>query len=67
MPEERDLIYDWNVVGHTERPNHPVTLHDETLRDGIQGPSVRDPEIDVKLRFLHLADALGIGSIDLGL
>ncbi len=67
MPEERDLIYDWNVVGETERPDHPVTLHDETLRDGIQGPSVRDPEIDVKLRFLQLADALGIGSIDLGL
>lgn len=67
MPEERDLIYDWNVVGKTERPDHPVTLHDETLRDGIQGPSVRDPDIDVKLRFLHLADALGIESIDLGL
>src|SRR2546428_8303958 len=66
MPEERDLIYDWNVVGETERPDHPVTLHDETLRDGIQGPSVRDPEIDVKLRFLHLADELGVGSIDLG-
>jgi 2-isopropylmalate synthase len=67
MPEEGDLIYDWNVVGQTERPDHPVALHDETLRDGLQGPSVRDPEIDVKLRFLHLADALGIGSIDLGL
>lgn len=67
MPEERELIYDWNAVGQTERPDHPVTLHDETLRDGIQGPSVRDPEIDVKLRFLHLADALGIASIDLGL
>jgi len=67
MPEERDLIYDWNVVGQTERPDHPVTLHDETLRDGIQGPSVRDPEVDAKLRFLHLADALGIASIDLGL
>src|SRR5713226_4865388 len=67
MPEERDLIYDWNVVGQTERPDRPVTLHDETLRDGIQGPSVRDPEIDIKLRFLHLADALAIGSIDLGL
>src|SRR2546428_6998461 len=67
MPEERDLIYDGHVVGQTERPDHPVTLHDETLRDGIQGPSVRDPEIDIKLRFLHLADALGIGSIDLGL
>ena len=67
MPDEQDLIYDWNVVGQTERPDHPVTLHDETLRDGIQGPSVRDPEIEVKLRFLHLADALGIASIDLGL
>ncbi len=67
MPEEQDLIYDWNVVGQTERPDHPVALHDETLRDGIQGPSVRDPEVEVKLRFLHLADALGIASIDLGL
>lgn len=67
MPEERELIYDWNVVGKTEQPDHPITLHDETLRDGIQGPSVRDPEIEVKLRFLHLADALGIASIDLGL
>jgi len=67
MPEERDLIYDWNVVGENERPDHPVTLHDETLRDGIQGPSVRDPDIGHKLRFLHLVDELGVGSIDLGL
>jgi isopropylmalate/homocitrate/citramalate synthase len=67
MPDEQELIYDWNLVGETERPDHPVALHDETLRDGIQGPSVRDPEVDVKLRFLHLADALGIASIDLGL
>jgi 2-isopropylmalate synthase len=37
------------------------------LRDGIQGPSVRDPDIEHKLRFLHLADELGVGSIDLGL
>ncbi len=67
MPEERDLIYDWNTVGTPERPPHPVTIHDETLRDGIQGPSVRDPDIEVKLRFLHLADQLGVSSIDLGL
>jgi 2-isopropylmalate synthase len=67
MPDAQDLIYDWNLVGKTERPAHRVTLHDETLRDGIQGPSVRDPEVDVKLRFLHLADSLGIASIDLGL
>lgn len=66
-PEQHDLIYDWNTVDAPPRPAHLVTVHDETLRDGIQGPSVRDPEIDVKLRFLHLADQLGVGSIDLGL
>lgn len=67
MTEQRGLIYDWNTVNAVAKPAHPVSVHDETLRDGIQGPSVRDPEIDVKLRFLHLADQLGIGSIDLGL
>ncbi|HEY8736690.1 MAG TPA: LeuA family protein [Candidatus Dormibacteraeota bacterium] len=67
MAEHQDLIYDWNTVDARPRPAHQVTIHDETLRDGIQGPSVRDPEIEVKLRFLHLADQLGVGSIDLGL
>ncbi|MDQ6711493.1 MAG: 2-isopropylmalate synthase [Candidatus Dormibacteraeota bacterium] len=67
MAEPHDLIYDWNMVGAPPLPAHRVTVHDETLRDGIQGPSVRDPEVDVKLRFLHLADQLGVGSIDLGL
>ncbi len=67
MAEHEGLIYDWNTVDAGPRPAHEVTIHDETLRDGIQGPSVRDPEIEVKLRFLHLADQLGVGSIDLGL
>ena len=67
MPEEQQLIYDWNTVETDEKPPRPVTIHDETLRDGIQGPSVRDPDIEHKLRFLHLADELGVGSIDLGL
>ena len=67
MPEQEQLIYDWNVVETPAKPAHPVTVHDETLRDGIQGPSVRDPDIEHKLRFLHLADELGVGSIDLGL
>jgi 2-isopropylmalate synthase len=67
MTEQRDLIYDWNTVNAPAKPAHAISVHDETLRDGIQGPSVRDPEIDVKLRFLHLADQLGVGSIDLGL
>jgi len=65
--DEQGLIYDWNTIDATPRPDRPVTIHDETLRDGIQGPSVRDPDIEHKLRFLHLADELGVGSIDLGL
>ncbi len=67
MAERRDLIYDWNTVDPPPRPAQPVAIHDETMRDGIQGPSVRDPAIEVKLRFLHLLDALGVGSTDLGL
>ena len=59
MPDEAQLIYDWNTVDAPPRPAHPVSIHDETLRDGIQGPSVRDPDIEHKLRFLHLAEPLG--------
>ena len=67
MPDEAQLIYDWNTVDAPPMPAYQVKVHDETLRDGIQGPSVRDPDIEHKLRFLHLADELGVGSIDLGL
>ena len=67
MPDEQQLIYDWNTLGAPEKPARPIRIHDETLRDGIQGPSVRDPDIEHKLRFLHLANGLGVGSIDLGL
>jgi 2-isopropylmalate synthase len=67
VPDEAQLIYDWNTVNAPARPPHLVHIHDETLRDGIQGPSVRDPDIEHKIRFLHLADELGVGSIDLGL
>jgi len=67
MPEAQQLIYDWNTVEAPDRPSRPVAIHDETLRDGIQGPSVRDPDIDHKLHFMHLADELGVASIDLGL
>jgi isopropylmalate/homocitrate/citramalate synthase len=67
VAEQQQLIYDWNTVGVVDKPKRPITIHDETLRDGIQGPSVLDPDIEHKLRFLHLADELGVGSIDLGL
>jgi 2-isopropylmalate synthase len=42
-------------------------LDDETLRDGLQSPSVTDPPTDVKIRILHLMDSLGIETADIGL
>jgi len=49
------------------RPAGRVLLNDETLRDGLQSPSVRDPSIAEKIQILHLMEALGINSLDLGL
>lgn len=60
------LIYDWNRIGAPDPPA-TVMLDDETLRDGLQSPSVRSPEIDEKIRILHLIDALGIDTADIGL
>src|SRR3984957_3405199 len=64
-----DLIYDWNR--HPFKPpslySKPVRLTDETLRDGLQSPSVRDPSIEQKIEILHLMEALGINTLDLGL
>lgn len=63
-----DLIYDWNQIDSASmRPAGAVLLNDETLRDGLQSPSVRDPSIEEKIRILHLMEALGINSLDLGL
>jgi 2-isopropylmalate synthase len=49
------------------RPAGHVLLNDETLRDGLQSPSVRDPLIQDKIAILHLMEALGINSLNLGL
>jgi 2-isopropylmalate synthase len=59
------LIYDWNDTAAATR--RTVLLDDETLRDGLQSPSVRCPTIDEKLRILHLIDRLGIDTADIGL
>jgi len=59
------LIHDWN--GARTRPSQAVQLNDETLRDGLQSPSVRTPAIDEKLHLLRLIDRLGIDTADLGL
>lgn len=68
-PPESELIYDWNRAGDGDwtPARGRVELDDETLRDGLQSPSVRSPSLDDKVRILHSIAALGIESADLGL
>ena len=63
------LIHDWNVTGGqpSQPPGLIVELDDETLRDGLQSPSVTDPTIDEKIRILHFMNTLGINNADIGL
>jgi 2-isopropylmalate synthase len=63
-----EWIYDWNASGPlTISPGTRVLLNDETLRDGLQNPSIHDPTIDEKIEILHLMESLGIDSVNLGL
>jgi len=67
-PADRELIFDWNVAGPQAIPApRKVELDDESLRDGLQSPSVRTPSIEHKVRLLHLMDELGIDTADIGL
>ena len=61
-----DLIFDWNLESPPPKPP-VVQLNDETLRDGLQSPSVRAPTINQKLRILHLLDRIGIDTAAIGL
>ncbi|HEV2492489.1 MAG TPA: LeuA family protein [Terriglobia bacterium] len=63
-----NLIYDWNRVDGPECwPSARPMLNDETLRDGLQSPSVLDPPIEKKIQILHLMEELGIDALNLGL
>ncbi|MHB8755235.1 MAG: LeuA family protein [Candidatus Acidiferrales bacterium] len=63
-----ELIHDWNLAKGREIPlNRRVMLNDETLRDGLQNPSVRDPSIEEKIQILHLMEDLGIDTVNIGL
>ncbi len=66
---DQELIHDWNrVEGSFDWSTvSGVELDDETLRDGLQSPTVVDPPIDEKIRLLHLMDELGIDTADVGL
>ncbi len=65
---QNEWIYDWNAASPPAiPPGTRVLLDDETLRDGLQNPSVHDPSIDEKIEILHLMEALGIDSVNIGL
>ncbi len=66
--EHQGLIHDWNVAEFdTLSWGRHVELDDETLRDGLQSPSVTDPPIEAKVRLLHIMAELGIHAADVGL
>lgn len=68
MARGSEVIFDWNLQGHAHSPPmRSVELFDETLRDGIQSPSVYDPPIEAKLEIIRLLDQVGVESADIGL
>ena len=63
-----ELVYDWNTIDPAlVPPNRHIGFDDETLRDGLQSPSVSEPPVEQKIELLHLMDALGIDTADIGL
>lgn len=63
-----ELIYDWNTINPSlSPPNRHIGIDDETLRDGLQSPSVCEPAVEEKLELLHLMEALAIDTADIGL
>jgi 2-isopropylmalate synthase len=66
---QTDLIYDWNKPANAPPASRKrrVMLNDETLRDGLQNPSVHDPTIAEKIEILHLMESLGIDTVNIGL
>jgi len=67
-PESEELIYDWNTIdGIPLSVISDIEFDDETLRDGLQSPSVKNPSIEEKIELLHLMEEIGIHTADVGL
>jgi 2-isopropylmalate synthase len=63
-----ELVYDWNTIDPALLPpKRHIGFDDETLRDGLQSPSVCEPPVEKKIELLHLMNALGIDTVDIGL
>ena len=60
-----ELINDWN--GLPPKDARIPLLNDETLRDGLQSPSVRDPDIAAKRDLIHRLTRLGVDAVNLGM
>ncbi len=60
MSLANDLIYDWNQVGAATRAPVNIGVFDDTLRDGLQNPSVVEPSLDKKIELLHMMPKVGI-------
>src|ERR1700687_2005563 len=67
-PTNNEWIHDWNQASTPLiPPGTRILLNDETLRDGLQNPSVYDPSIEEKIEILHLMESLGNDSLNIGL
>src|SRR6202790_5781033 len=67
-PTNNEWIHDWNQASTPLiPPGTRVLLNDETLRDGLQNPSIHDPGIEEKIEILHLMESLKIDSVNIGL
>src|SRR5437899_11179455 len=65
---DAELIYDWNKVGRIQfDTRRKITLDDETLRDGLQNPSVNDRPMSDKIEILHFMEAFGMEMVNIGL
>jgi 2-isopropylmalate synthase len=63
-----ELVYDWNTIEPDfPPPGRHIGFDDETLRDGLQSPSVSEPQVEEKIELLHLMNALAIDTADIGL
>src|SRR5687768_6285865 len=66
--ENDELIYDWNGEGEMPpKPARRIEFDDETLRDGLQSPSVLSPSLEDKIRILHFQNEIGVDYADIGL
>tara|TARA_B100000530_G_C15934271_1_gene478351 strand:- start:2933 stop:4153 length:1221 start_codon:yes stop_codon:yes gene_type:complete len=67
LKKSNNLIFDWNKKNNIFSPKKAPQLDDETLRDGLQSPSVKTPTMEEKLKIIHLINDLGIESANIGL